>query len=265
MSTENREMMPPATARHAITRVRHELRRRTLAVRRVERVTPGMLRLHLAGADLQGFTSLGPDDHVKLFLPGEDGAIERRDYTPRRYDPEAGELAIDFALHGPGAHPAGPATRWALNAKPGYTLEIGGPRGSLVVANDFDWWLLIGDETALPAIGRRLEELPAGTRVTTIVAVADPSDEQRFATVADHRPIWIHRPASAADDPAPVLAALDALPWPSGDGYVWIAAEAGVARAVRSRVQAAGHPAAWLRASGYWKRGVADAHETIEG
>lgn len=242
---------------HEIVRHRHETRRRSLTVRRVEPVTPGMLRSHLAGPELASFTTFSPDDHVKLFVPGLSGA--RRDYTPRRYDPAAGELAIDFALH-----EAGPATLWAMNARPGDPIEIGGPRGSMVVPADFDWWLLIGDETALPAIGRRLEEMPEGVPVTTLTAVAASGEEQRFATASAHRALWVHRPPATADDPAPILAVLDTFALPPGEGYVWIAAEAGVARAVRTRVQAMGHPRKWLKASGYWKKGVADAHEKIE-
>ncbi|MBP2498308.1 NADPH-dependent ferric siderophore reductase [Methylobacterium sp. PvP062] len=243
---------------HEIVRVRHELHRRSLTVQRVERVTPGMLRIHLGGPELAGFKSLSPDDHVKLFVPGSGG--ERRDYTPRRFDSEAGELSLDFALH-----EAGPATRWALGTKPGDIIEIGGPRGSMIVPFDFDWWLLVGDETALPAIGRRLEELPQGVPVTTVVAIAGQAEEQRFDTAAAHRAIWVHRPLGEADDPARVLDALAKIILPPGDGFVWAAAEAGVARAIRVQVEALGHPSAWLKASGYWKKGVADVHEKIEG
>lgn len=248
---------------HEIVRVRHELRRRSLTVSRIETLTPAMLRVYFAGPDLAGFDSPSPDDHVKLFLPDADGGVARRDYTPRRYDPAAGELAIDFALHDTAAHPAGPATRWAMAARPGDRLELGGPRGSVLVPNDFDWWLLVGDETAIPAIARRLAALPAGIPVTSVIAVAEAGEEQAFDTAADHRAIWVHRPLDRADDPAPVLAALDRLPRPAGDGFAWIAAEAGVARAARARVEAGGHPPAWLKAAGYWKRGEADAHETI--
>src|SRR5262245_39180093 len=160
--------------KHAITRVRHEPRRRILTVQRVERLTPSMARITLCG-DLAGFISSGYDDHVKVFfpLPGQNGptmpqpdangqvpeGVPRspgRDYTPRRYDVTRNELVIDFALHD-----AGPATSWAAQAAPGQQLGVGGPRGSFLVPDDFDWYLFIGDETALPAIGRRLEELRA--------------------------------------------------------------------------------------------------------
>ena len=64
-----------------------------------------------------------------------------RDFTPRRHDAEKGELVVDFAIHG-----AGPATEWASAARPGSRLGVGGPRGSFVVTDDFDWYLMIGDE-----------------------------------------------------------------------------------------------------------------------
>ena len=65
----------------------------------------------------------------------------------------------------------------------GDRVLVGGPRGSFVVPADYDWHLLVGDPTALPAIRRRLEELPAGTRVT-VIAQADPADRLPFVTQA---------------------------------------------------------------------------------
>ncbi|MGI4878909.1 MAG: siderophore-interacting protein [Janthinobacterium lividum] len=242
---------------HQITRARHELRRRTLSVRRVEQITPRMLRLSLEGDELAGFNSPGADDHIKLFVPG---TSERRDYTPRRYDLVTGELAIDFALH-----EAGPATDWALRARPGDQVEIGGPRGSLIVPPDFDWFLLIGDEAALPAIGRRVEELPKGVAVTSVAAVVGEDEEQAFSTAAEHTAIWVHRPLDRADDPTALLAALSAMTLPPGDGYIWIGAEATVARVVRHHVvEVMKHPTQWLKASGYWVKGRADTHEKLE-
>ena len=117
-------------------RVRHQPRRRELDVLRVEKIAAHMIRVTLGG-DLEGFTSLGFDDHVKLFFPtgtiGADGEpeLESRDYTPRRYDPKAKTLDVEFVIHD-----AGPATRWAEQAKAGQTLRIGGPRGSFVIPID---------------------------------------------------------------------------------------------------------------------------------
>jgi NADPH-dependent ferric siderophore reductase len=243
--------------KHEISRYRHELKRRALTVRSVERVTPDMARIVLEGADLEGFTSLSPDDHVKLFFPvsGSD-ELEMRDYTPRRYDAASGLLTLDFALHDP-AH-AGPATLWALSARPGDMLQMGGPKGSMVVPYDYDWWLLIGDETALPAIGRRLEEMPPGTRVTTLVAVTGPEEEQRFDTRAAHRSLWVHRPAAQADDPSPLLQALKHEQPSQGEGFISIAAEAKVASALKEFVTVSWrHDPAWMKSKGYWTSGQA--------
>ncbi len=245
--------------KHSIQRVRHELKFRTLTVVDTERLSPHMLRITLEGPELAGFVSAGADDHLKLILPG-DGEPERRDYTPRRYDAATGRLTLDFAIH-----EAGPATRWALQAQAGDSLQIGGPRGSLVIDWTFDWWLLVGDETALPAIGRRIEEAPAGTRIISVVAVPSPEDEQRFESQADHAGIWVHRPVAQADDAQPFLDALANIDLPQGEGFIWIAAEAHVARAVKAWARDhRGHPKEWLRASGYWARGRSDAHVELE-
>jgi NADPH-dependent ferric siderophore reductase len=249
--------------RHTITRVRHELRRRTLTVSSTELLTPRMRRFGFTSPDLRDFVSASHDDHVKLFFPavGNDaGAGETcmRDFTPRRFDRSLGALIIDFALH-----EAGPATNWATSAQIGDTLEIGGPRGSSVVADDFDWYLLVGDETALPAIGRRVEELRTNVPVASFVVI-EAGETQDFQTRAAWTPRWIARNGSP-DDATLLRAALADYALPSGDGFVWIAAEASVARSVRNLViEDLGHPRQLTKAAGYWKRGQADAHEKIE-
>ena len=242
-----------------IERVRHELRRRSLVVSGIERVTPGMLRITLSGEDLADFVSLGADDHIKVFVPGADGTEERRDYTPRRYDNDARLLALDFALH-----EAGPVTAWAMNARVGDRLEIGGPRGSAVVSGDVRRWLLIGDETALPALGRRIEEMPAGHAVTSIVAVTGPDERQTFRSEAALTCHWAYRPLDSANDPSALLSAVRSVKLEPGT-FVWIAAEAAVTRAIRSHfVEERGLPLSWLKASGYWVKGRADSPEKFE-
>ncbi len=251
--------------RHAIRRVRHELRRRLLTVATVERLTPRMVRVTLKGDDLAGFVSAGHDDHIKLFFPmaGQDSVEPppMRDYTPRRYDAAAGTLAVDFALH-----EAGPATQWAAQAAPGHTLQIGGPRGSFVVADDFDWVLLVGDETALPAIGRRLEELRPGVRALVVAAVVGPEEEQVFESCATLEIHWVHRPMARAIDPAPLLQAIAALALPEGDGFAWVAGESSTAKAIRQHLVAErGLPKQWVKAAGYWRNGSPAIHESHEG
>ncbi|MBE1507189.1 NADPH-dependent ferric siderophore reductase [Rhizobium viscosum] len=239
-----------------IERVRHELRRRSLTVESVTDITPGMRRIVLRGEDLADFTSLAPDDHIKIIVPGAGGVEERRDYTPRRYDNAARSLTLDFALH-----EAGPVTQWAIDAQPGMPLEIGGPRGSAVVAGSVKRWLLIGDETALPAIGRRIEESGADTTIVAIAAVAAPEEEQSFETAAALTTRWVYRPLSDATNAEPLVAALagiDIVP----QTFVWIAAEASVVRAIRAYLtEERGYPLSWIKASGYWVKGKADTSE----
>ncbi len=249
--------------RHQITSIRRESRRRLLTVINVQRLTPQMQRIVFHSPDLADFETTAPDDHIKLFFPASNADdrtrrdVVMRDYTPRRFDPKTATLTIDFALH-----QAGPATSWASRASPGDTIEIGGPRKSNVLADDFDWYLLVGDETALPAIGRRVEELRAGVRVITLVVVETIAERQTFTTSADWTPLWIPRAGLTEDDGTLLHLALadhEALP---GDGYIWIAAEASVARSLRALVSEDwGHPREWTKSSGYWVRGEDGAHE----
>lgn len=250
-------------SRHRVERLRREPKRRRLTVARREALTPGMLRIEFASPDLADFDSRSPDDHIKLFVPDASSpqGVVMRDYTPRAFDAARQTLTIDFALHD-----AGPATLWAKGAKPGDAIEIGGPRGSVVVADDFDFYLLVGDETALPAIGRRVEGLRAGVPVTTAVVVDSPADVQRFATRADWRPLWVYRCRDGRDDAALLLEALANWAAPAGDGYVWIAAEASVARPLKAyMLDARAHPKAWLKSAGYWVRGKPGESDKSDG
>jgi NADPH-dependent ferric siderophore reductase len=246
-------------------RVRHEPRRRTLTVRQVETIAAHMVRVTLSG-DLEGFTSLGFDDHVKLFFPdgtkNAEGAPNMlgRDFTPRRYDPAQDTLEIDFAIHD-----AGPATRWAAQAKPGDTLALGGPRGSFIIPTSFDWHLLVGDETALPAISRRLAELPARTRTVVVAEVDGRDDETALPTAADATVTWAHRNGVAAGDSDVLAKTLAKLKLPAGDYYGWVACESLIAKALRRQLIADhGANPKWLRAAGYWRRGAVAVHDVIE-
>ncbi|WP_176085075.1 siderophore-interacting protein [Martelella sp. HB161492] len=235
-----------------IERVRHELKRRKLTVVSREQISPSMLRLVFSSDDLADFTSSAPDDHIKIFIDTGADKPEMRDYTPRSYDNEARRLTIDFALH-----EAGPVTAWAIGARIGDELDIGGPRGSAVLKGP-KRFILIGDETALPAIGRRIEEAADGTSIISLVAVADEKDRQSFGTKAALDDHWLVRPEAASTDPSVFITALRDLPL-TAETFVWIAAEAAVARAIRNYlVEERGHPLTWLKASGYWTKGKAD-------
>ncbi|MDB5721309.1 MAG: siderophore-interacting protein [Alphaproteobacteria bacterium] len=245
--------------RHEIIRIRHEAKRRTLSVQQVERLSPAMIRIVFGGKELADFASAAFDDHVKLFFPNGEEAI-KRDYTPRAFDRKAERLTIDFALH-----EAGPATDWAAAATAGDTIDIGGPRMSTIVPEDYDWWILVGDEASLPAIARRLEEMPHGAPVTALVAVCGSEEEQCLATDAALDLVWVHRPLDRANEPDAMIAALASIEPRDGDGFVWIAGESTFARAIRAEfIERRGHPHPWIKARGYWKKGAPGAHEKLD-
>ena len=246
-----------------IHRVMHEIKRRRLQVVRVVDLTPRMRRITLGGPELAGFVSLGTDDHVKLFFPqnaAEQATLETlvigagkdngpmpamRDYTPRRYDLDTLELDIDFVLHGDG-----PAATWAEQARPGQFLHIGGPRGSMIVPDMFDSYLLIGDETALPAIARRLEGLAANRRALVIVEVENGAEQQKLESPAQVNVIWVLREGGRNN----LLTTVKELQMPSGNLYAWVATESKVSRQIRRvLLDEHGLDEQFVKAVGYWR------------
>lgn len=254
----NDEVVSSATA-PVVERVRHELRRRTLTVSEHSYLTPNMIRIKLTGDDLEGFTSLSADDHIKIFISAEEGEEpKKRDFTPRHYDEATQTLTLDFV-----AHDGGPATTWVQQAMVGDTLVVAGPRGSQVIRGELPRWLLIGDETALPAIGRRIEEMDAAASVISLVAVPSALDEQQLETEASLTSHWVHRDLHNATDAKGVINTLKDLSI-TADTFIWVAGETTMVKAVRDYLLIErGHPKAWLKAAGYWKQGLADAAEKI--
>ncbi|WP_460353848.1 MULTISPECIES: siderophore-interacting protein [unclassified Pseudomonas] len=246
-----------------IHRVMHEIKRRKLEVLRVVDLTPRMRRITLGGPELAGFISLGTDDHVKLLFPqnaeqtaaletmvlgaGKDNGPlpEMRDYTPRRYDLEKLELDIDFVLHGDG-----PASTWAEQARPGQFLHIGGPRGSMIVPDIFDSYLLIGDETALPAIARRLEGLAANRKALVVIEVENGAEQQVLESKAQVNVIWVLRDGGKDN----LLTTVKELQVPKGNLYAWVATETKVSRQIRRvLLDEHGLNEQFVKAVGYWR------------
>ena len=257
-----------------VERVRHPLKVRRLRVQEVFRPSPHLVRVRLSGDDLHDFISASFDDHLKLMLPAhpdaplvlpEPGAegpafppeVQRptmRDYTPRWFDQAAGLLDLEFALHGTGA-----AATWAMQARPGQEVGVGGPRGSFVVPTGFDWHLLVGDETALPAIARRLDELPAGVQAFVIAETADPADRRDLESRAALTVQWLTEGTDGG-----LSAAVATWQRPPGEGYAWAAGEA-AEMAVTRRVLVEQHGVVKerMRVAAYWKRGASAHHENL--
>ncbi|GEM34765.1 siderophore-interacting protein [Nocardia neocaledoniensis NBRC 108232] len=253
----------------------------TMRVRRVVRLTPRMVRVTFDCADAAALADTGPDQYTKVFfpLPGQtrpvvpppievEGGVmswyqrylampdevrpPMRTYTVRAQRPELGELDIDFALH---PDHAGPASDWASAAAPGDEIGVLCPPHALYCPPpDPDWQLLVGDETAIPAIGAIVERLATGAVLRAYIEVAGPDDEQRFETRGDVRIDWVHR--GARPHGAAVVDAVCAATLPGGAPYAWISGEANLVKLVRRElVRERGVDKRAITFTGYWRQG----------
>lgn len=242
----------------------------TARVQSVERITPHMVRIVLGGPGLAEFRVGEFTDHyVKLlFAPRgvtypEPFDIERiraelprdqwpsmRTYTVRRWDEQRRELTIDVVYHGD----EGLAGPWAARAQIGDQVHFAGPGGAYAPRPDADWHLMVGDESALPAIAAACERVPAGVRVVAMLEVADAAEEQELGCTGVLHTTWLHRRPGA---PEQLLDAVRSLEFPPGRVHAFVHGEAGIVRGVRRHlVDERAVPRELLSVSGYWRRGV---------
>jgi len=243
-------------------RVRNELRFRELTVLSVERISAGFQRIVLGGDALEGFSSKGFDDHTKVFFPAPgatfvppvvtDEGIEwgdgvrpmARDYTPL-YDEARHELVLDFFVHDGGV-----ASNWAVQAQEGDKLTIGGPRGSLVVPEDYAWQLYVCDESGMPALRRRLEaiaQLPVRPEIHAVVTVGDEAYKDYLSHLRDFNIIWIVGHSEQA-----VAERLATLNVPAGDYFIWLTGEGKVVKNLSRQFETDAIDPQLVRASAYW-------------
>ena len=247
MSTDTQSTTSP---QRRMQRVRYELQRRELRVVRVEPRGERFVAVTVQGESLRSFASASFDDHVKLMLPDGAGGLLMRDYTPRAFDTARGELVLEFALHG-----EGPFTEWAAQAAVGQALTVAGPRGSMVIPTYYDWHLLVGDDSAWPAIARRLEELPADANVQVLLLMPD----------APAWPAGTSATPRFAATPEALTQALRELALPAGDGFVWCAGEARLMATLRDvLLREKGHPKEAMKVAAYWKQGATGYHARLD-
>jgi NADPH-dependent ferric siderophore reductase len=262
----------------------------TVQVSRLRRLSPSFLRVTFTGAELDAFTSNGLDQRIKVLLPlpgrglldrpseadwyGEWRALppERqlpmRTYTVRALRPEAGEVDVDFVLHGA----TGPASAWAERAAVGDEVVLIGPNARFSgPTGGFEWrppadaccLLVAGDETAVPAVCAIVESLPAGCDARVVLEVPTRDDALDLAAPAGVAVTWLpRRPADGSPAArgalltAAVVAAVETLPRPPSGLYAWLAGEAGVVTSLRRHlVQERGVDRRAVAFMGYWREG----------
>ncbi|KRB58385.1 phage tail protein [Rhizobium sp. Root708] len=247
----------------------------TAVVVGAEDVTPHMRRVKFACSDISPF--LGGDMHVRVLVPpsgrqpiwpglrsdgrvawpqGDDELLVRV-YTIRAVDAEKRELWIDFLQH-PLAGVKTPGADFARDARIGQKVALLGPGGGgFPVARSI---LLAGDESALPAIARIVEEAPAGTKLQAIIEVSDAAEEQPLVSAASLDVRWLHRcdysdnvRSSLFETTAEAIASME-------DGtFVWFAAEKDDVRATRAFLKGRGHDRKNMYVAWYWERGASQA------
>jgi NADPH-dependent ferric siderophore reductase len=290
---------------------------------RVELLSPSFVRVELGGPVLADFGVDGPlwDQRIKLVFPGSSGRLpsfagadeswyatwldlpaddrgHMRTYTVRDVvgtGPDT-RLVVDLVLHlDDGA--SGPGSRWAASARPGDRLVTmaprrGAPYGGIEFApGSAERLLLVGDETAVPAVSAILEQLPAGARGTAFLEVpvggdvldvdapvgvevvwlprdGAPLGERLHAAVVAHLGAPAERPEVVPDEIDPDLwetptysssgeAVVDEAPV-HADLYAWIAGESGVVTGLRRHlVRGLGIDRRQVAFMGYWRQGVA--------
>jgi NADPH-dependent ferric siderophore reductase len=244
------------------------------SVASVEEVHPHLRRITFAGGDLATFCPLGPDTFLYLLLPppgrteltidqsftweayGDMPATERpvgAYYTLREWDPRTSELSMLFVLHGD----EGPASAWAGRAQPGDPVALWGPRSAFEPPADTDWYLLVADETGLPAVASILESLPSGTTALVFAEVADESERQALPAAPTFEIHWSYRDGAEPGTTTLLPEAVRAPAWPGGSPYVWGGGESRTMTAVRKYVrQEIGLERERVSLVAYWRHAV---------
>lgn len=242
-----------------------------LTVAGIEQLTPHMRRVTFSGDNLVRFAE-NTNLHMRLAIP--DGAVALplpmvngqgrivwpegaemptlRKYTVRNVDLMQRTVAVDFVMH----DDAGPGSRFAANAKPGDVIAMIGPGG--LTAAPSDWYVLAGDETALPAIGRILENLPAKARGVALIEIAGPEEELPLPSASQIEVRWLYRNGASAGTTTLLIDAIRKIVFPS-DGssvFAWVAGEFDAFKAIRAHLRKErGLPSDRQLVVSYWRRG----------
>lgn len=251
----------PVTTRPALSEAELERRRGrpwTLRVVKAFEIAPRMRRVQLTAENLDEFQPK-PGQEVVLQLAQPNGDVARRHYTIRRFDRATKLIDIDFVLHG---HRT-PGVAWALEAGPGDSVDIRGPRGRVALDPSADWHLFLGDETAMPAIFALIEALPPNAQAFAFLEIGDDQDRLDVNAVEQLRLEFRSR-NGAAPGPNDILArALEGFSFPSGKGQAITLGETSNIRALRHALVERGLDRSQIYSEGYWRPGRIGGHDHV--
>ncbi|MGS0687898.1 siderophore-interacting protein [Nakamurella sp. GG22] len=262
----------PRARRAPVTRSPHAVAAR---VRRVLPLGPHMIRITLTAPEFAAWQYLLSDHYVRMLFPlqHQDAprlpltdqwwpelvampAAERpvlRNYTVVDVRPDVAEVDIDFVRH----EPAGPACEWASTAVPGANVGLIDQGVLHEIRRQATDYLIVGDESALPAAAGLLAALPDAINATVLIEVPDPRDRRDLPTscAADIRYLIRSAPRSR---PGTLLPEAVRSWRPAGARPVaWVSGESGMTTAVRRMLVLQGIPRGDISFHGYFKHGAA--------
>lgn len=193
------------------------------------------------------------DDQGRVVWPG--AKMSTRVYTLRALDTERGRLTIDFALH----PAAGPATTWAMTASQGDRVGIVGPAAGGLQAGSF--FVLAGDETALPGIARILETLAQDACGVALIEVQDASECLPLTKPPGMQLHWLLRHDAMPGTTTLLFEALQRIDWPDdlSDVFFWGGCEYRAFSAIHRYLRRElGLPAAQQVLYSHWHRSLSE-------
>jgi NADPH-dependent ferric siderophore reductase len=240
-----------------------------------EWLTPGLVRIVLSGPGLDGFAMPdATDTYVNVAIPPAgapyDAVFEpkavrdehdqqawpvRRRYTVRSWDDASRRLTLDFVVHGDD----GVAGPWAATVAPDDVLVFEGPGSGYKPDAEADWHLMVGDESALPAIAASMEAVPAAARVVVRLLCDGIEHEVPLTSPGDLDLAWLHRSGDAAKDTALLAESVAAADFPDGRVHAFVHGEAEEVRAIRRHLlHDRGLSRSDMSCSPYWRRTMTD-------
>lgn len=245
-----------------------------------QRITPNMQRVTFAGDDLRELPRHGFDQWFRLFLPHASGTTDFdavpekfglggylryltaksgtrppfRNYTVRELRSHTGELDVDFVIHGD----SGIAGPWASGAEPGERVVMLDQGRGFDPLADADFVLLVGDDSALPAVAGILRDLPSDSSGLAIIELGDEADQQELAAPDGFEVHWVTRTGASARPGAGALAEVQRFRPEHPDRLqAYVGGEQAMVAGSRRHLVGAGVPKSRIQFTGYWKVGRA--------
>lgn len=221
-----------------------------------------MHQVTLGGPAMKTLPSGHAGAYIKLLLKQPGLLLSKplmRTYTIRAQ--REGEIDVQFALHGSQA--AGPATQWALDSELDDTILVGGPGPIKPFLSGYDFHLIAGDMSALPAISANLETMPRNAKGVAVLEIQDEADAVAIAAPDGIDLQWVVNPEPGAK-PSLLADTLRAVTIPEGKIASWVACEFGAMKEVRGYLRDELQLGAkGIYTSSYWKLGLNEGDHKV--